>query len=895
MNTYRVALMSCLVAGWAAGSLAQTNIVLTPDADTYVRRYQGGDAAPDLNFGGGGGLNVRSFTGVRQWVTYIRFDLRGLTSAPQTGMVFRIERGAGNSMTAGQLQLYGLPDQFGNTPQEWLELGLTWNGTGNELPGNDETGAADIDYSRLVYISDFPASTGASNEFFTFSTEALDSFVSDRWANGGLATLIIAETENANRILGFTSREGGGVTNGPILELVGTLGPIPTEDTKAPTVAFVIPTNGAVGVAVDTRISASFSEPMDGATVTNGTPLTLVDDSLNPVSATVSYNPGTFKISLVPDALLDPLTTYTVTVPTGPIDLASNAFASSFSWSFTTVSADLTPPSVVSVTPTNGTVEADYWVSPTATFDEAINPSTITTGTFYMVDSSNNPVEAAVLYDENTMVATLAPVPVLLDGGETYTVHLLGGPGGVADVFANTMTSNAVWSFTTKVFDPAAPILLVSDADSDNQSGANSGAAGVCRVEGFGGAPDFYAYIRFDLSGYQDVAGAELWLLKTAYPGGRGDNYAEGRFEVWGLENIPGNTPQDWSEAVDIVVGTEVLTNVVSGRELNTNLLFTLDNNLGANTLENESSSIGGDVDVFLSGPDLDVFLNERIADGGLVTFIVRINQDGRGYGFASKENQVLAPPRLQFYAAIQPPITGIAAVAGPAIAVTWEGLSSHTYALERTVGDLTVSNWVAVASNLGATASNTYTDTAPVGVWAAYRVLDEGVIELFSDDFDGADMGWTAETDGTTSWQLGTPTLGPGAAQSPPNSYVTNLGGDYGSNADVSLISPVIDLSAVGSALLSFDHYMDFEPFVDPFGDYAEVYVRDDAGGEIPALAAPIARYEPQDLSPDWEAVLISLPAQAVGRTIKIEFRFVSDSGTEFTGWYIDNVGITP
>ena len=36
------------------------------------------------------------------------------------------------------------------------------------------------------------------------------------------------------------------------------------------------------------------------------------------------------------------------------------------------------------------------------------------------------------------------------------------------------------------------------------------------------------------------------------------------------------------------------------------------------------------------------------------------------------------------------------------------------------------------------------------------------------------------------------------------------------------------------------------------------------------------------------------SLPAEALGRNIKIEFRFVSDDIENFAGWYIDDIVVT-
>ncbi len=43
-----------------------------------------------------------------------------------------------------------------------------------------------------------------------------------------------------------------------------------------------------------------------------------------------------------------------------------------------------------------------------------------------------------------------------------------------------------------------------------------------------------------------------------------------------------------------------------------------------------------------------------------------------------------------------------------------------------------------------------------------------------------------------------------------------------------------------------------------------------------------------------DWGEVSESLPAEALGRNVKIEFRFTSDDLQNFAGWYIDDVVVT-
>ena len=116
-------------------------------------------------------------------------------------------------------------------------------------------------------------------------------------------------------------------------------------DTTPPTVAAATPTNGAANVSLGTSVTATFSEPIAAASVT-GTSFVLRDGSGNAVAASVSASGST--ATLQPTRPLSPSTTYTATLvgPSGIKDLAGNALASNYSWSFTTVAGDTTPPTV---------------------------------------------------------------------------------------------------------------------------------------------------------------------------------------------------------------------------------------------------------------------------------------------------------------------------------------------------------------------------------------------------------------------------------------------------------------------------------------------------------------------------------------------------------------------
>jgi hypothetical protein len=131
--------------------------------------------------------------------------------------------------------------------------------------------------------------------------------------------------------------------------------------------------------------------------------------------------------------------------------------------------SDTTPPSVVSVTPANGSSLVSVAASVTATFSESIEANTLTASTFQLVDASNNVVPATITWDAANNLARLQP-SAILSYSTTYTATLRGGSNDprVKDPAGNALAANYSWSFTTANPPPppppgtATPILLVT-------------------------------------------------------------------------------------------------------------------------------------------------------------------------------------------------------------------------------------------------------------------------------------------------------------------------------------------------------------------------------------------------------------------------------------------------
>lgn len=118
----------------------------------------------------------------------------------------------------------------------------------------------------------------------------------------------------------------------------------PPGDTTPPVVTSTSPGSGAKGVAIDSSVTATFSEAVQPGTIV----FALRDASGRTVSATTSHNASTHATTLKPSSALAHSTTYTATL-SGAKDLAGNAMATR-SWSFTTAAAPAPDPSPVQST-----------------------------------------------------------------------------------------------------------------------------------------------------------------------------------------------------------------------------------------------------------------------------------------------------------------------------------------------------------------------------------------------------------------------------------------------------------------------------------------------------------------------------------------------------------------
>ena len=239
-----------------------------------------------------------------------------------------------------------------------------------------------------------------------------------------------------------------------------------TTETIPPTVISTNPLDNATGVPLNKTVTATFSEPMDPATITDVT-FTLADGT-TPITGIVTYSGSTASFN--PSADLLPGKEYTATITTGAKNPSGTPIAANHVWTFTTVA---TVPTVISTDPLDNATGVPLNKTVTATFSEPMDPATITDVTFTLADGTT-PITGIVTYSGST--ASFNPSADLLSG-KTYTATITTGaknPSGIA------IATDHVWTFSTGA--PAGPAFV--DLKSAGQFGILAGV-GVSNNAGF--------------------------------------------------------------------------------------------------------------------------------------------------------------------------------------------------------------------------------------------------------------------------------------------------------------------------------------------------------------------------------------------------------------------------
>jgi len=214
------------------------------------------------------------------------------------------------------------------------------------------------------------------------------------------------------------------------------------NDNTAPTVLSTVPADDATDVATNRKIIATFDEPMKPSSITDAGTFTLTGPG-GAIAGVVTYNVINHIAIFTPSA---PLTAglHTATITTAAKDVSNNALAAAKTWSFTVgVSEDLTNPEVSSISPVDNATDVKTDTDINVTFNEVMNPETVTVTTFTL-ETSTGPIPVAGYVTCTGTAATFNPIINLIPGIEYIARVTI----EVADLAGNTMLIEKEWSFT---------------------------------------------------------------------------------------------------------------------------------------------------------------------------------------------------------------------------------------------------------------------------------------------------------------------------------------------------------------------------------------------------------------------------------------------------------------
>jgi len=368
-----------------------------------------------------------------------------------------------------------------NTSAVAVDLNLNFNG---RMTGNLSFNAAEVNNTTgdrpgtlKVYYSingtTWTEITGGGLPFV-----AVNNVASSAAVNVAIPSAVDNQSQVKLRFYYFNGSTGGTAGSRPRISIddVSVTSVSNGLDVTPPALAAVAPlspADEATGVAIATPLSVAFTELINAGTGD----ITLYKSSDDSVveaftvgtsEVTISANTATFT----PSAPLANNTDYYVKIPAGvfvdtatPTPLAFAGITNSTTWNFKTIPADVTPPTIVSVTP----VTASSGIAPptalTVTFSENVQVASTGSPKIYVKKVSDDSTVAEMessAFGTVSVTGAVATIPIApaLDYGVAYYVTM--DPGAVEDVSASNnhfaglskysdSPTNSVlsWTFTT--------------------------------------------------------------------------------------------------------------------------------------------------------------------------------------------------------------------------------------------------------------------------------------------------------------------------------------------------------------------------------------------------------------------------------------------------------------
>ncbi|MER2492089.1 Ig-like domain-containing protein [Catenovulum sediminis] len=193
-----------------------------------------------------------------------------------------------------------------------------------------------------------------------------------------------------------------------------------SEDNDKPTVINTNILNGQQNVPLNPVINIKLDESISPITLDM---VQLVDNENKTIAVSVDYLHNRQQIALSPAELLQPQTTYQLTIAE-ITDNSGNTLSNAINISFTSSNTvDLTIPNDIEWNFNANQQEVATDFTPTVTFDEMLDTTSINNESFYLLDNNNNLVAATLTVNTQRDTITLVPDNAL-ELNTTYTLYV---------------------------------------------------------------------------------------------------------------------------------------------------------------------------------------------------------------------------------------------------------------------------------------------------------------------------------------------------------------------------------------------------------------------------------------------------------------------------------------
>ena len=282
-----------------------------------------------------------------------------------------------------------------------------------------------------------------------------------------------------------------GGSKDPILGMGQLLALAPSVSATAPLASNPVVT----GVAVNTRITATFNKPMSATSLNTDTFNLQCPEGVNTVGS-VDYDAPSRVATWTPAANLPAGTRCTATVTTGAQDTNGVALPANYTWAFVTgSSSDITRPTVTQQVPAQGAIAATN-TQLIATFSEEMTPSSLNAVSFTLQTTADStPVLGTVSYAVGARTATFTPTVSSTTLGSVQVASgafhdLAGNPSQVSESLYLSVDTEiptvAITSSTSTLNAGDTAIVTFTLSESSDSFGADSitvvSNAASCRV-----------------------------------------------------------------------------------------------------------------------------------------------------------------------------------------------------------------------------------------------------------------------------------------------------------------------------------------------------------------------------------------------------------------------------